>query len=157
MRATREGDFKLYIDALTKIFPWFFALDHTNYARLIPVHLRVMVTLKDIYPKVFEEFLKGTFVVMKTAQRFSTIDQGHEQSNAAMKHDGGAVGLTENLAALRRRMVSGLEMASVIGKLEASIEKRKKLDPRHHEEAKHAQKAFGRDFFLYLFFYFIFH
>ena len=54
-----------------------------------------------------------------------------------MKHDGGAVGLAENLAALRRWIVSGLEMATVIGKLEASIEKRKKLDPRHHEEAKH--------------------
>ena len=48
-----------------------------------------------------------------------------------------AVGLTENLAALRCWMVSELEMATVIGKFEASIEKRKKLDPRHYEEAKH--------------------
>ena len=39
-----------------------------------------------------------------------------------MKDDGGIVDLTENLAALRRRMVSGPEMATVIGKLEASIE-----------------------------------
>ena len=85
MRATREGDFKLYIDAFTKIFPWFFALDHTNYARWIPVHLRDMVILKDINPKDLKEFLKGNFVVKKTAQRFSTIDQGREQSNAAMK------------------------------------------------------------------------
>ena len=96
-----------------------------------------MDTLKDIHPKVFAEFLKGNFVVKKTAHRFSAIDQGHEQSNAAMKDDGGAVGLTENIAALRRWMVSGLEMTTVIGKLEASIEKRKKLDPRHREEAKH--------------------
>ena len=35
-------------------------------------------------------------------------------------------------------MVSGLEMATVIGKFEASIGKREKLDPRHHEEVKHA-------------------
>lgn len=137
MGATREGDFKLYIDGLTKIFPWCFALDHTNYARWIPVHLRDTVTLKDVHPKDFAQFLKGNFVVKKTAHRFSAIHQGLEQSNAAMKDDGGAVGLTENLAALRRWMVSSLEMATVIGKLEASIEKRKKLDPRHHEEAKH--------------------
>ena len=32
VRAIREGDFKLYEDALTKIAPWFFALDHTYYA-----------------------------------------------------------------------------------------------------------------------------
>ena len=77
-------------------------------------------------------------MVKKTAHRLSVIDQGYEQSNAAMKDDGAwAVGLTENLAALRRWMVSVLEMATVIGKLEALIEKRKKLDPPHHEEAKH--------------------
>lgn len=54
---------------------------------------------------------------MKTAHRFSAIaiDQGHEQNNGAAKDEGGAVGLTENPAALRRWMVSGPEMARVIG------------------------------------------
>lgn len=56
---------------------------------------------------------------MKTAHRFSAIaiDQGHEQNNGAAKDEGGAVGLTENPAALRRWMVSGPEMARVIGEL----------------------------------------
>ena len=104
VRAIREGGFKLYVDALIKIAPWFFALDHTNYARWIPVHLRDMVTLKDVHPKVFAEFLKGNFVVKKTANRFSAIaiDQGHEQNKAAVKDDRGAVGLTESPAALKR-------------------------------------------------------
>ena len=62
-RAIREGDFKLYVDALTKIVPWFFALDHTNYARWVPVYLRDMVALKEVHPKVFAEFVKGSFVV----------------------------------------------------------------------------------------------
>ena len=39
VRAIREANFLLYIDALTKIVPWFFALGHTHYARWIPVHL----------------------------------------------------------------------------------------------------------------------
>ena len=138
VRAITEGDFKLYLEALTKdcslvllVGPW------------IPVHLTDMVTLKDVHPKVFAEFLKGNFVVKKTAHRFFAIatDQGHEQNNA----DGGAVGLTANPAALKRWMVSGPEMARVIGEFEASTEKRKKLDPRHHEEAKLVQKAFERD------------
>ena len=34
-------------------------------------------------------------------------DRAHEQNNAAVKGDGGAVGLTENPAALHRWMVSG--------------------------------------------------
>ena len=62
-----------------------------------------------------------------------------------MKDDGGAVGFTANPAALKRWMVSGPEMARVIGKFDASTEKRKKLEPRHHEEATHVQKAFERD------------
>lgn len=62
-----------------------------------------------------------------------------------MKGDGGAVGLTENPAALRRWMVSGPEMARVIGEFEISTEKRKETDTRHHEQTRHAQLAFARD------------
>ena len=48
--------------------------------------------------------MKRNFVVKKTANRFSAIaiDQAHEQNNASVKDDGGAVGLTENPAAVRR-------------------------------------------------------
>ena len=45
----------------------------------------------------------------------NAIDQAHEQNNASVKGDGGAVGLTENPAALRCWMVSGPEMARLIG------------------------------------------
>ena len=61
VRAIREGDFLLYIDALTNIVPWFFALGHTNYARWIPGHLRDMGFLHDKHPGVFAEFRKGIF------------------------------------------------------------------------------------------------
>ena len=147
IRAISEADFELYVDALTQIVPWFFALDQIHYARWIPVHLRDMVTLKDVHPTVFAEFMKGNFVVKKTERRFSAIaiDQAHEQNNASVKDDGGAVGLTENPAALRRWMVSGPEMARVIEEFEASTEKRKCLDFRHHEEAKHVQKKFTQN------------
>ena len=40
VRAVRETNFQLYVDALTKIVPWFFASDHTHYSRWISVHLR---------------------------------------------------------------------------------------------------------------------
>ena len=147
VRAIREGDLLLYIDALTKIVPWFFALGHTNYARWIPVHLRDMVFLHDKHPGVFAEFRKGNFVVKKTTHVFSgiAIDKAHGQNNASVNGDGGAVGLTENPAALRRWMVSGPEMARLIGEFEVSTRKRKKTDFRHHEQRKHAQMTFGQD------------
>ena len=66
---------------------------------------------------------------MKTGRAFSAmaIDQAHEQNNAAVKGDGGAVGLTENPAALQRWMVSGPEMARVIEEFTASGYARKTL------------------------------
>ena len=144
VRAIREGDLLLYIDALTKIVPWFFALGHTNYARWIPVHLLDMVFLHNKHPGVFAEFRKGNCVVKKTTHVFSgiAIDQAHEQTNASVK---GGVDLTENPAALRRWMVSGPEMARLIGEFEVSTKKRNKTDFRHHEQRKHAQMTFGRD------------
>ena len=147
MRSIREGNFLLYTDALTKLVPWFFALGHTNYARWIPVHLRDMNSLKYDHPSVYDYFLEGKFVVQKTTRRFSAIatDQAHEQNNAIVKGDGGAVGLTENAAALRRWMVSGPEMARLIDEFQASTDKGKDTDPRHHEELKHVQVAFAHD------------
>ena len=124
-----------------------FRLDHTQYARWISVHLRDMVTLKDVHPTVFSEFIKGNFVVKKTIRRFSAIaiDHAHEQNNASVKDDGGAVCLTENPAALRRWMVSGPETARLIGEFEAATETRRTHNLRHHEESKHVQLAFARD------------
>lgn len=147
IRSIREANFLLYVDALSTIAPWFFALDHPNYARWISVHLRDMSTLKYTHPNIYSQFMKGNFVVKKTAHKFSAmaIDQAHEQNNATVKGDGGAVGLTENASALRRWMVSGPEMARVIGEFETCVTHRVNKDSRHHEQTKHTQKAFARD------------
>jgi len=81
----------MYLDALTELATWFHAMDHTNYARWIPVHLRDMVTLPTTNPEVAREFEAGNFTIQKTGfLQFSAIpvDQAHEQNNAAIKGDG---------------------------------------------------------------------
>ena len=93
----------MYLDALTELVPWFFALDHTNYSRWIPVHLRDMTELP-------QKLINAShFTVQKTKRVFSAIpiDQAHEQNNACVKGDGGAVGLTEDPSALRPASVDG--------------------------------------------------
>lgn len=111
------------------------------------VHLGDMVALKVAHPDVHKNFPEGKFTVKKTTHSFSSIaiDQAHEQNNACVKGDGGAVGLTENPAALRCWMVSGPEMARVIGEFKISTEKRKDTDTRHLEQTRHALLAFTRD------------
>ncbi|KAG0723071.1 hypothetical protein GWK47_043325 [Chionoecetes opilio] len=114
-------------------------------AAKISIHLRDMVSLKQLHPDVYAEFLKGNFVVKKSKRAFPAvaIDQTHEQNNAFVKGDGGAVGLTENPAALRRWMVSGPEMARLIQEFEGSTEKRQDTDGRHHEQKRHAHCTDG--------------
>lgn len=116
IRSYRESDFELYRESLSELIPFFFALDHTHYARWLPVHLRDMLSLERKHPDVFKEFSGGSFAVSKTQKAFSSmaIDQAHEQNNAVIKGDGGAVGLTEDQSALRRWMVAGPEISRLV-------------------------------------------
>ena len=59
----REVTFQLYIEALSKNISLVFSLDHTHYARWIPVHLHNLVSLKECHPTIYAEFEKGNFTV----------------------------------------------------------------------------------------------
>ena len=95
VRSLREGNSQLYLESLTKIVPWMFALDHTHVAC---THLGHDVD----HPIIYDEFCAGKFVVHKTSNKFSAmaIDQCHEQNNALIKESGGAVALITNPGAL---------------------------------------------------------
>ena len=68
--------------------------------------------------------MEGSFTVQKMEKVFSTIsiDQAHEQNNAHIKGNGGAVGLTDNPSALRHWTVAGPEVARAIAELQAGKE-----------------------------------
>jgi len=124
VRSLRTADFPLYIDCLIKLAPWFFALDHINYAQWVPVHVRDMINLSDVHPQIASEFISGNFTVHKTGRVFSSmaIDQGHEQNNSIIKSDGGAIGLTQSPVALRRWMVAGPELVRLTQEFEESMD-----------------------------------
>ena len=102
VRSLRKANFKHYIESLAQLAPWMFPSDHINYARWLSVHIRDMCTLPCKHPAAFQQFSQGAFVVHKSPRVFSSIamDHAHEQANASVKGDGGAVGLTENPGAL---------------------------------------------------------
>ena len=110
VRAHRAKDFFLYIQSLKDLVPYFFALDHGNYARWTSVHLRDLCSLPE---SIHRAFCKGFFVLSKTKRRFSAIpvDQCHEQNNKVVKGAGGIVGLTENPSPLKRWMTAGPEIS----------------------------------------------
>ena len=101
VRAHRQKLFSLYVEVLEELVHLFFALDHVNYARWVPIHLRDMMSLPEAIKTEFEK--QQHWVLSKTNNKFSSIpiDQAHEQMNKNVKSTGGVVGLTENPVAFR--------------------------------------------------------
>ena len=98
VRSFREANFVLYVQCLGQLVQWMFDFDHANYARRRPINIKDMTQLKETVPSVYEEFIKGNFVVQKSTHVFSTVAiyQAHEQMNDLLKGDGGVIGITDN-------------------------------------------------------------
>ena len=66
--------------------------------------------------------------------------------NAQVKGEGGAVGLTENQAALRRWMIAGPEVARIIQEFEETYFKKVSEEKHHHhEQIQGVPAAFKKD------------
>ena len=142
VKAHRENNFSLYVEALESLAPWFFTLDHANYARWMPIHIRDMKCL----PGPVQDDLKKCWVISKSSNKFSSIpiDQAHEQNKVSVKGSGGAVGLTESPVAFRRWMVAGPEAARLLQYFESQLQGDPNVDEKneHHEQGLSTQKVF---------------
>ena len=96
------GDFDNFLECLKAILPCFFALDHTQYSRWIPVFIQDFSTLERDHNETHKAFKKGFFTVRKTNCVFSNmgINQAHEQNNKILKTDGGVFVILDNPTAL---------------------------------------------------------
>jgi len=71
------------------------------------------------------------------------IDQAHEQANAVIKGDSGAVGITEDPSALRRWMVAGPAVSQLVAQYEEASELRDvSKQTKHHEQIPTTQRSF---------------
>ena len=51
IRATREGNWPLHLECIREMLPCYFAYDHVNYARYLPVYLMHMIQLPETHPE----------------------------------------------------------------------------------------------------------
>ena len=61
LRAVRLGDFKLYLQSLRRMVPWFFSFDHHLYGRWLTIHVKDLLELQSTCPPVFQEFMNGSY------------------------------------------------------------------------------------------------
>ena len=80
IRAERDGNWTLQLEAFAAMLPWLTIYDHTNYARWGPVWPADMKLLEKTAPEVHSEFVSGNFVVKRTSRRFNQVPLIKQQS-----------------------------------------------------------------------------
>ena len=70
-RAQRDGIWELRLYSFSLMLPYFKRYDHLNYARWGPVYL---VEMHQLPEPVLSEFKRGSFVIKRSAHKFSQVD-----------------------------------------------------------------------------------
>ena len=115
----------IFLLTLRNLLKWFFALDHTNYARWLIIHVFDLISLPTTHPNVYQQMFKRFFSFAKTKRPFSrkALDQVHEQNNKISKGVGGATSLldTQDESAPIRWETCGPEVARILSEFEDSL------------------------------------
>ena len=98
IRAERDGNWTLLLEAFVAMLPWLTIYDHTNFARWGHMYLADIKLLEMTVPEVYAEFMQGYFVVKRTKRRFNQVpaDQATEWINKTCKVQNGIIGITRN-------------------------------------------------------------
>ena len=136
VRATRERNFELHLEATHALIKYYFAHDYLNYARLLPVYLSCMQNTEKNHPDVWAEFLKGNFCVIKNEAPFPSIAPDHalEQENRRLKVHGGVIGITQNENALKCFFLIAPELKRMCMKSEENVGIHHVLNKEKHHE-----------------------
>ena len=135
IRAVRTADWLLHLKALENFTEYFFAHDKLNYARMMPLYLAEMDSLKTTDPDILQEFLQGNWVVNKNEEvPFCAIGADHalEHINRAMKVSGGLVGITLNASARTRFFLIAPELARLSSEAQELAGVKPTVSVQHH-------------------------
>ena len=139
----------MHLEGIKEMLPWFFAYDHTNYARYLPVYLAHMMLLPETHPKAHTLLLNGDFGVQRTTSHgFSQIpvDQTTEQAlNRSTKTKGGIVGFSLMKGAVQRWMITAHSHAAFVDKCRKMTTNVEESQRRLHKEASSAHMKRDED------------
>ena len=68
VRAKREGDWSAHLMSSSKMLPYFFITNRTNYSRWMPVYILDML---DLSAEIKSAFEKGEFFIRQTSGSFN--------------------------------------------------------------------------------------
>lgn len=140
LRAEREADFMLHLDATCEALPWFNAAGRRIYAKYVPTYIADMKALEQNHPDSYRHLCQGGFVVRRSADhRFNCVatDQALEQTvNRDGKSKGGVIGLTLRKGALTRWLKTRHVTAEYVESFTTLCNTKTRTNSSHPELAK---------------------
>ena len=137
IHATRSRNWPLHLSSSEALAEDLESADRIKYGRLMPVYIAEMYALEQSDPVIWEAFSNGEFAVQKTKIPFVALGMDHagEQVNKILKIDGGLVGVSRNVNARNRFMITAPIIAGISTKAkEICGIKTEKKD--HHQLSK---------------------
>ena len=133
-----ERKFPLYVKSMQAIGPIFFAVDHFNYARLIPIHIQYIMELPAQTLDAFTNISSRSCLPI-------AVDQGHEQLNKMLMRNGGIIGLTQDPESHIKCSLYGPILNRLITEFEDDSGKANEHDSgvSHHDEGRKRQDDFS--------------
>ena len=117
IRSLKENDFTLYKSSLKSMAPLFFIMDHQNYARYLTAYVASLDQIDCSHPQASHHLRECALSVTRSKYKASgtAVDQTIEQTiNKHAKSAGGVVGLSRNLQAYDRWILTRHERAHYV-------------------------------------------
>ena len=131
-RSVRVGDLNLYISCLPKLWNYFFALNHPNYARWTVQYYNNLILVPEAHPEAHSEFKRGFFSIKRTTKSFPgnpidlTLEQTINADGASQRT--GISAATNSISARQRWAQFNFISVSIISHVIESLNINKKED-----------------------------
>ncbi|KAG1659234.1 Programmed cell death protein 4 [Nymphon striatum] len=121
LRASREGNWKLYLTSIHEMIPWCFSYDNINYARYLSAYYAEMTNLPEEHPEIHDYLEAGGFSVQigsKNTFGKIPVDQTVEETvNRDTQTQGGTKGFSLKANALSRYYLTAEYRSSYLRRL----------------------------------------
>lgn len=136
IRATRDGNWLMYLAALEEMCTYFFAYNRHDYAQHIPEYIAQMYSLKTSHPQIWNEFERGEFVVKRNPVPFTSVghDQAQEHMNRVHKGDGALPGIMTSPDAILKYCLSAPELSRMVGEINEMHHVDHSATEKHHRD-----------------------
>ena len=135
VQASRERNWLMHLSSTNDLAKDIEAMDRMKYRRMLSVYLADMVGLEKSDPALWNDFMNGLSACQNTPIPFTAhgYDQAGEHVNRELKVDGGLIGVSNNINARTRFLLTAPLISSIYGEVCTMVNYQKTKSRIHHQ------------------------